>query len=389
MKETKTWIDYFFPILLLGVFFSHGPFLLMKWLDLKYLFDIPLLLLIIFSNKLYSIKKKDIPLYVGFIIYSISFLGQEEYVYFLGVLFGVLMVIVIQNINKYSFNKFCDFYIYFWVFLSLHIVLTCYLFVTGAVSVEDLSTGPEHIMSELTLYFGSVSMGGIIPFPEAPIRFKSYFKEPSNMVVFQIFFMLLTIYRQRYAAMVFVFIIALALSYSLNLFVFLAILIGYFISYFLVRNHKILLLGYLLILWLILASGITIYFVEFVEYVTGQRTSGSIRATFYTNAYGEFTVFGSRLSNPVGMLFDFTYIGIIPFLGIVLIFSRKLHIPRNTFYNCSMYSFLLSMLLVQYYGAVGFTLVIFLGVLYKISKLSHALPQNVFTSNNDLQDRKI
>jgi len=377
MKTKYRWSEDLLPIMLLLVLFSHGPFSLFKLLGLQYAFDGPLLLIVLFSQKWLILKKKDIPLYVGYAIYSIQFLGQKEYSYFLGVLFAIFLVVAIQNLSEKTVNKFCDLYIYFWVLISLQILVFAYLFATGVINLNDLEIDIDNKMYGLSLYFGKVSLGGFLPFSEAPVRFISYFKEPSNMVVFQIFFLLLAIYRKKYFALTFVYITALVLSYSLNLYVYLVIYFCFYLSYGFVKNYLVLFVGFIIILWLVLISEIPTYASIFIKFLTGMNNSGLIRATFYENNYGNFTLFGSRAAYPVGILFDLAYIGLIPLIGFLIIFTRKFFIPRHCLYNCAVYSYFLAMLLVQYYGAVGLTFVVFIGVLYKISKLHQVAPHYI------------
>jgi hypothetical protein len=377
MKTKFRWSNDFFPIFLILVLFAHGPFLLFKWIGLQYAFDVPLLLVILLSNKWVIFKKKDIPLYIGFAIYSIQFLGQKEYSYFIGVLFAIMLVVVLQNLSKKAFNRFCDLYIYVWVLISLHILLSACLFAYGVLNLNDLKVGIDHTMRSLTLYFGTVAPDGFIPFPAEPVRFVSYFKEPSNMVVFQIFFMLLAIYRKKYFALTFVYITALVLSYSLNLYVYLVIYFCFYLSYGFVKNYLFLFVGFIIILWLVLISEIPTYASIFIKFLTGMNNSGLIRATFYEINYGNFTLFGGSSPYPVGILFDLAYIGLIPLIGFLIIFTRKFFIPRHCLYNCAVYSYFLAMLLVQYYGSVGLTFVVFIGVLYKISKLHQVAPHYI------------
>ena len=349
--------------------FSHGPFLLLKWFNLTFVSDLLLLLVIFLSKKCLTIKKNDMIVYICLVGYSTGFLVKGLYTSFVGLLFAIFLMVIIQNLSVRTFNRICDLYIYIWLFLSLQIFVLYILLVTNVININKVFYMGHNNMSELSIYFGSVLNGGDLPFLSRPLRFTSYFPEPSATVVYIIMSLLMALYRQKYVALVIVFIASIVFIQSFSLYFFLGIFFCFILSCKLLNNVRLVYVGLIFFGLLLIFSNLADDIVRSANLIFNQKSSGIIRLEASVKGFSDISLFGSGLLKPVGMIFDLSYIGLIPMTCLMFVLMRNFCIYRMA-YDCAVYSFFLSILMIQYYGLQSFALVIFLGLFHKISKLS-------------------
>jgi hypothetical protein len=358
-----------FPLMLLITIFAHGPFLLFKQLNIVLVIDALLLAVAILSKNRFVFKKKDILVYICLLGYSIGYLFKENYSSFIGILFGIILTVIIQNQNLKKVNKICDLYINIIIIICLQIFVLYILIFIKFLDISDLYTNDfDFAWSSI---FGSVIYGGNTPFINPSLRFVSYFPEPSSSVVYFIIFLLFTLYRKRYTALLFGNMVAILLIQSFSMYFFLIIYMSFIIVYKLVKNIRIVFLGFILMGVFLILTNLAVDVLELVNFLISGNRSGYVRLDDSIASFSKITLFGGKIQSPVGMLFDIGYIGLIPIICLMVILMKKLYI-RDFYYDCALYSFFISILLLQYYGFETFSLVVFLGLIIRISRISRA-----------------